>query len=71
VIKFVNDLWQVSVVFSTNKTNRHDIIEILLKVHVITEILFKVALSTINLNPKSVRKSEDNFIANNKNKTFT
>jgi hypothetical protein len=38
--------------------------------HDITEILFKVALSTINLNPKPVRKSEDNVIANNKNKTI-
>ena len=37
VIKFVSDLRQV-VVFSTNKTDRHDI----------TEILLKVALNTIN-----------------------
>ena len=40
VNKFVSDLQQVrSVVFSTNKIDRHDI----------TEILFKVALNTINL----------------------
>ena len=64
VINFVSDLRQIgrwfSPVSSINKTD-----------HDITEILFKVALSTINLNPKPVRKSEDNFIANNKNKTFT
>ena len=38
VIKFVS-YCDRSVVFSTNKTDRHDI----------TEILFKVALNTINL----------------------
>jgi len=44
VIKFVSDLWQVSgfllklLVSSTNKTDRHNI----------TEILLKVALNTIN-----------------------
>jgi hypothetical protein len=41
VIKFVSDLWQVDGflwVFSTNKTDCHDI----------TEILSKVALNTIN-----------------------
>jgi hypothetical protein len=40
VIKFASNLWPVSVspVSSTNKTDRHDIIEILLK----------VALNTIN-----------------------
>jgi len=39
VIKFVSDLQQVGTpVSSTNKTDRHDI----------TEILFKVALNTIN-----------------------
>jgi hypothetical protein len=43
VIKFVIDLWQVrwfspdTLVFSTNKTDRYDI----------TEILLKVALNTI------------------------
>ena len=43
VIKFVSDLWQVCTWFSsgppvsfTNKTDRHDIIEILLKVALIT-----------------------------------
>jgi hypothetical protein len=46
VIKFVGDLWQVgdflrvSAVSSTNKTDRHDI----------TEILLKVALNTIKPN---------------------
>ena len=45
VIKFISDLRQVSdffpftLVSSTNKTDRHDI----------TEILFKVVLNTINL----------------------
>jgi len=45
VIKFVSDLWQVGGFFlctpvsSTNKTDRHDI----------TEILLKVALNTIFL----------------------
>jgi hypothetical protein len=44
VIKFVSDLWQVggcilgTPVSSTNKTDRHDI----------TEILLKVVLNTIN-----------------------
>jgi hypothetical protein len=38
VIKFVNDLWQVS---HTNETDRHDI----------AEILLKVALNTISLTP--------------------
>jgi hypothetical protein len=48
VIKFVSDLWQVggflpgTLVSSTNKTDRHNI----------TEILLKVALNTINPNPK-------------------
>jgi hypothetical protein len=47
VIKFVSDLWQVGVFFrgtlvsSTNRTNCHDI----------TEILLKVALNTITLTP--------------------
>jgi hypothetical protein len=47
VIKFVSDLWQVSGFLrilpfvSTSKTYRHDI----------TEIMLKVALSTINLTP--------------------
>jgi len=45
VIKFVSDLWQVGgflrvlMIFSTNKTDRHDI----------TEILLKVVLNTITL----------------------
>jgi hypothetical protein len=39
VIKFVSDLLQVSGSFSTNKTVRHNI----------TEILLKVALNTITL----------------------
>ena len=45
VIKFVIDLWQVrwfspdTLVFSTNKTDRYDI----------TEILLKVALNTITI----------------------
>jgi hypothetical protein len=34
--------------------------------HDIAEILFKVALSTINLNPKPVRKSEDNLQTSSK-----
>jgi hypothetical protein len=38
VIKFVGDLWEVGG-FSTNKTDRHDI----------TEILLKVALNTITI----------------------
>ena len=38
VIKFVSDLRQVFTGYSTNKTNHHDI----------TEILLKVALNTIN-----------------------
>ena len=46
VIKFVSDMhatgrWFSDPVFSTNKTDRHDI----------TEILLKVALNTIILNP--------------------
>ena len=41
VIKFVSDLRQVSDSLGTNKTDRHDI----------TEILLKVALNTITLNP--------------------
>ena len=48
VIKFVNNLWQVggflrpdTLVSSTNKTDRHDI----------AEILMKVALNTIILSP--------------------
>ena len=47
VIKFVSDLWQVfrcTPVSSTNKTNRH----------VIAEILLKVALNTINQNIKKL-----------------
>jgi hypothetical protein len=49
VIKFDSDLWQVSVFsgysgFSTNKTDCHDI----------TEILLKVALNTINLDQSSL-----------------
>ena len=45
VIKFVGDLRQVSgfPVSSTNKTDRHNI----------TEILLKVVLNTINQNPKA------------------
>ena len=39
VIKFVSDLWQGTPVSSTNKNNRHDI----------TEILLKVELNTITL----------------------
>jgi hypothetical protein len=39
VIKFISDLRHVSPVFSTNKTDRHEL----------TEIELKVALSTINL----------------------
>jgi hypothetical protein len=51
VIKFVSDLRQVggflvTSVSSTNKTDRHDI----------TEILLKVALNTINPNQTSSRK---------------
>jgi len=47
VIKFVSDLWQVSGflwVSSTNKTDRHDIAEILLKValNIITLTLIKI-----------------------------
>jgi hypothetical protein len=47
VIKFVSDLWPVggffpdTLVSSTNKTDCHNV----------TEILLKVALNTINLNP--------------------
>jgi len=55
---------------STNKTDRHDIAEILLKVttnktdrHDITEILLKVALNTISLNQTKevirIHKSKD------------
>jgi hypothetical protein len=50
VIKFVSDLRQVGGFFPgtpvsfTNKTDRHDI----------NEILLKVALNTINLNPASL-----------------
>jgi len=50
VIKFVSDLWQVSgflwilLVSSTNKTDSHDI----------TEILLKLALNTI-LSPSKTR----------------
>jgi hypothetical protein len=42
-IKFVSDLWQVTGFsgYSNNKTDSHDI----------TEILLKVALNTINLTP--------------------
>jgi hypothetical protein len=53
VIKFVSDLHQVEwfslgiLFFSTNKTDRHDI----------TEILLKVALNTINqTKPKYIHK---------------
>jgi hypothetical protein len=42
VINFVSDLRQVG--FSTNKTDRHDI----------ADILLKVALNTINLNQPSI-----------------
>jgi hypothetical protein len=45
VIKFVSDLLQ-SVVFSTNKTDRHDI----------TEILLKVALNTKTPNQENTIK---------------
>jgi hypothetical protein len=41
VLKFVSDLRHRSVVFYNNKTDHHDI----------TEILLKVALNTINPNP--------------------
>jgi hypothetical protein len=49
VIKFVSDLRQVCAFFpvsSTNKTDRHDI----------TEILLKVALNTIKPNQAKTRK---------------
>ena len=48
VMKFVSDLRKVVVFsgYSTNKTDRHDI----------TEILFKVALSTMNLFKKNPPK---------------
>ena len=53
VIMFVSDLRKVGISFSgysTNKTDRHDI----------TEILFKVALNTINLlKKKSPKKHVD------------
>jgi hypothetical protein len=45
MIKFVNDLLQVSVVSSTNKTDCHDI----------TEILLKVALNNIKPNQEEVK----------------
>ena len=47
MIKFVSDLRHVSgflLVSSTNKTDRHDI----------TEVLLKVALNAINLNQPSI-----------------
>jgi len=55
VIKFVSDLWQVDGflwVSSTNKTDCHDI----------TEILSKVALNTIILNPQYVIKFQNSIL---------
>jgi hypothetical protein len=55
VIKFVSDLWQVDGflwVSSTNKTGCHDI----------TEILSKVALNTIILNPQYVIKYQNSIL---------
>ena len=52
VIKFVSDLRGKSVVFSTNKTDRH----------VITEILLKVALSTIHLTKPTSLTIQQKFI---------
>jgi hypothetical protein len=55
VLKFVSDLWQVggfprvSPVSSTNKTDHHDI----------TEILLKVALNTIKPNQIYGREKND------------
>ena len=64
VIKLVSDLWQVpgTPVSSTNKTDRH----------VIAEILLKVALNTIQQTNKNKRKQTKNKTKQNKKheKTF-
>jgi len=50
VIKFLSDFWQVCD-FSTNKIDRHNI----------TEILLKVALNTITPNPQFMTKLQKDF----------
>jgi hypothetical protein len=63
VIKFLSDMRQVGVfsVYSTNKTNRHDITEILLRV-VLNTITLTLILKSLEINNQIENQSHGFFV---------